>query len=83
MVKVPDYGHRATDKQLAALSKRLQLVYRQAMFSLREKTLNYLEQFEKRTRKNAPSMIPGSWNMRLLSSGAKNSLCCLNNGTGC
>lgn len=47
MVKAPDYGHRATDKQLAALSKRLQLVYRQAMFSLREKTLNYLEQFEK------------------------------------
>ncbi len=47
MVKVPDYGHRATDNQLAALSKRLQLVYRQAMLSLREKTLNYLEQFEK------------------------------------
>ena len=45
--KVPDYGHRYADKKLTALLRRLNVSYRTASISLREKIDKYLEQFEK------------------------------------
>ncbi len=45
--KVQDQGHRAADKELAKLMKRLQRSYRQASLNLQEKINAYMERFEK------------------------------------
>lgn len=45
--RVPDIGHRDTDKELYALIRRLHLSYRQARISLQDKIEKYLKEFEK------------------------------------
>ena len=43
-----DYAHNYTDKQLEALEKRFQSVYRQAEKEVTEKLEKYLDQFQKK-----------------------------------
>lgn len=46
----PDLGHQLTDKQLAALERRIARLYREAGKELQETIGTYFEQFEKRDK---------------------------------
>ena len=44
----PDYGHQLTEKELAALEKRIAKVYREARDDLNKTIKSYFESFRKR-----------------------------------
>lgn len=44
----PDYAHRLTDKELAALEKRIASIYKQAADDMKKKVDSYFESFAKR-----------------------------------
>lgn len=48
MARKPDYAHRATDKELAELERRISAIYQEARGSLDETVKAYFESFRKR-----------------------------------
>ena len=46
----PDYAHRLTDKELAALSQRIATEYRKAASELQEKIDEYFAKLEERDK---------------------------------
>ena len=49
MANKPDYAHKATDKELEALERRISAEYGKAAKELQEKIDDYFAKFEKRS----------------------------------
>lgn len=60
----PDYAHRLTDKELAALEKRIAAEYRKAAKELQEKIDDYFAKFEERDKKQLQRVKDGKLSMQ-------------------
>ena len=60
----PDYAHRLTDKELAALEKRIAAEYRKAAKELQEKIDDYFAKFEERDKKQLQLVKDGKLSMQ-------------------
>lgn len=60
----PDYGHRLTDKELAALERRIAAEYRRAAKELQEKIDEYFARFKERDREQLQRVKDGKLSER-------------------